>query len=191
LALLVLALVLIFGGNTPLTDSGEKINIATEFSDVPDFTIDKYVQKLEFTVTSPGSNIYINNDLLEVSNLESAKISVEDFKGTISLIEGRLTFDGTANRISVNDVAIKKEERVLKVRSADLSFAELSLSDFELDNIELISSGQLIVDQKGVFSLMDDSIQLKSFQGRLDYDNHLGLSGEVSQVKVSGMTLIK
>jgi len=200
LVAILIVLALMFFTDTKLGDLSElssgtatqPMKIRATLDSLPELEFERRFETIEFTLASDENNIVrIGEGVLDVEGGQPA-VTLQEFTGKVYLAGDALTLDGKVNKVLANGVGIKKDSFSIKVLAENVKFETLTLPELEIGYMPYQATGTLeIEDGKGTFNLADDTIAMEDFYGTIDIDEDVVLSGTVSRISVSDITVRK
>lgn len=147
-----------------------KLSFKLDFSEVPVMNREVATDFMLINFNDFSTIIKINGGKLELSNLESAALSIEGFEGKMGFNGAQMSLNGKAGRVEINNIALSSANEI------SIIFDGLDYQAFKVENIGLkdlslpVGTGQLTVDEKLTYSLDSDSLLLSAFRGSLASD---------------------
>ncbi len=141
---------------------------------------------LEFT--KPTSQISVNSEKLDLSQIEQGSLELKNFDGSIK-ISNSAALTGKTSELSVNKVRILPNEKSLDM-DLDMNYNSITLN-LQLDKFSYTSSGKVDVNSgKIVVQLTDEELELQNFAGNFTVSQGtLQIRGTADNVKVAGKEL--
>jgi hypothetical protein len=171
--------------------TAQPIHISAELNNIPELQFNRYFETIQLTLADPTNVVRLGNGLLDVENGES-EITLQGFSGNIYLGTNTVTINGEADKVLVNNVGIKKDTHSIRISTENAKFEEIALTDLNIASISSQASGELtIADGKGSFDLSEDPITIRNFNGDLNIEEEIELTGTVSEINVGGILIHK
>lgn len=140
-----------------------------------------------------STNIDVNGDRLELSNLQEVVLQIKDFEGDIDFDQQSFSLDGTAKGLAINNIALSSKGEI------EISFDNLEYNFLSLDNVELTmlemprGNGQVTIAEKLTYGLEQDLLSLYYFNGLMivdfEADSTLQMEGIARGIDISGAIL--
>jgi hypothetical protein len=173
--------------------SKENIDLEFTFDQIPEVNKEAKLEEISLTFDDLSTKINVNNDYLELNNLKSVNLKIEDFEGNIEFNDLGASIEGTAKTIAVNDIALISRGEI-KVSFEDLDYGTLNVKGLELKQLDLPEgNGDLKIGEKLQYSLYDEELSLYKFNGELtlvrEGDVSLEMKGLANSLGITGEEL--
>ncbi len=184
------------GANDDVTEvqkvdkSKENIQMEFSFDQIPEVNKEAKLEEIQINFDDLNSQINVNNDHLELNNLKSVNLKIEDFEGNIEFNNRGVSIDGIAKTIAVNDIALISRGEI-KISFEGLDYGTLGIKGLELKQLDLPNgNGELKIGDKLQYSLNNEELSLYKFNGELNLvregDTSLEMSGTTSSIGITG-----
>jgi len=177
----------IFGSDS----SGERLNFTMASSE--NFFKDELVLE-DASILANGvhtADTSVGDSVFENMN-DEASVSFEGFNGRMTLKDGTLTIDGSADNAGSEGARIKPKSKSFAV-SAQLSPSSYTISPVTIGKISLVrvfGSIERLGDESSTTTLSNSTVQITDFQGSMSYDGKdYVLTGSATEVKGKSFTL--
>jgi hypothetical protein len=184
---------------TPTNESGNFKITATLGELSNQINIKQRVGEISIDIVGSNSKLYVGREgLVDLTELETATIVLQDFDGTL-VFDGRkiTSLKGDVSKITVNDLPTSSSGSNIGLKiDQEISYSSIELKDFYLKSHEFHSSGNVKVnDGKISLELDNETFLVEGFFGSLksgiiqDYGitrNGVSFSGSVENAEVVG-----
>ncbi len=172
------------------TYEGLNINANLSFKNI---NVEDSFEKVVLNSNS-DSFIYVGDSKININ--ESSEIILEEYKGKIILESSSISFlKGNTNKIIINNQEINpRKKNTLDIElENNLSFDSLSLiKGIYLRKLNYITSGEISLNSKNNFELLEEEILMKDFYGNLTVENEtFYFSGLVDSLDIKGNSNIE
>ena len=170
--------------------SKENIQLEFSFDQIPEVNKEAKLEEIELTFNDLNTKINVNNDYLELNNLKSVNLKINDFEGNVEFNNRGVSIEGTAKIIAVNEIALTSKGEI-KISFEDLDYGTLGIKGLELKQLDLPNgNGKLEIGDKLQYSLDNEELNLYKFNGELNLvkegDTSLEMSGTASSIGITG-----
>ena len=176
-------------------ETDKTVPVLLSFDQIPKVEKKAKIEKVSLRFDDVTTTVIkLNNDKLELNNLDTVDLDIEDFKGEVDFDASGLSMDGTAARIEVNKVAFSSPEDI-KLSFQNLRYKTLEIDELELEDIDFpVGDGNLEVTGKLTYNIQQESMDIYYFLGKLsinkdDIDTGISLDGVARSVGINGESL--
>lgn len=178
-----------FTAGVPGTEAPENFAVSAVLT-LPESGLDVSDVTLKITLSSAEeifSGGTLSVDGLNMESFQGASVVLNGYDGSVvSNGDGFLQLDGKAISAIVNNVVVNKDGKPITVETHGLQFDSATVSGVSVKSFSLVSTGTVDVAGKGSFSVQNEKIDLKSFNGIVEIDaSGLKLTGTTSKLVIA------
>ena len=144
--------------------------------DIKDVTLEITLGEAEETFS--GGTLLL--DGLNMESFQGASVVLNGYEGHVAVADNSIVLNGEATSAIINNVVMNKGGAAVTVETTGLQFDSVGISGVSVKSFSLVSTGTVDVAGKGTFSVNNENVEMKSFNGMVDIDG--------SGMKVTGVT---
>ncbi|MBS3116331.1 hypothetical protein J4421_01920 [Candidatus Woesearchaeota archaeon] len=154
-----------------------EMDITLTSDQIPDFQEEAHFSDLTLRFTDLITTIRINKDRLELNDQESTTktIHIKEGIGKINFDKEGIFLDLTVSRFELNDVAIAAKGEIKITFEGPQDYTHLLINNLKAESFDTMGSGELQVDQRLTYKLVDDLTTVDYFAGSVTIDRETDL----------------
>ena len=147
------------------------------------------------TFSDLNTRIKIDNDELSLNNLDSVKMTINDFEGDLSVEMLGFSLEGKSKEIMVNGVMLSTE-KTMDISFDYLNYETIEINEVSIEDILFIKGeGNLILQDKLNYQIEEEDLLVSGFEGSLSFSQEGGdetttMSGNVESFSLDGSLAI-
>lgn len=171
----------------------KEVSFLLFYDQIPTVKQETAVSEIVLGFDDLSTNIDVNGDRLELSNLQQVVLQIKDFDGELSFDRQSFSLDGKAKGLAINNIALSSKGEI-EISFDNLEYSFLSLDDVELTMLELPrGNGEITLAEKLTYGLEQELVEMYYFNGLIIVDfeaeSLVQMEGIARGVGVSGAIL--
>lgn len=171
----------------------KEVSLVLFYDQIPTVKQETTAREIVLGFDDLSTNIDVNGDRLELSNLQQVVLQIKDFKGELSFDRQSFSLEGRAKGLAINNIALSSKGEI-DISFENLEYNFLSLDDVELTMLELPrGNGEVTIAEKLTYDLEQELVKMYYFNGLLIVDfeaeSLVQMEGIARGISISGAIL--